>query len=231
MDVIKRIDISNSKIYHLCTTYEGSSGSPILNLQNYKVIGIHSGKHNKYELNIGTLIKGPLNEFKKLSKKEKVLEQCEHQIKKIKKNEIYMILEILEEDINKPAYFLYDSYAHEDDDFKELKNPELIDIKKLDIIIFINDIEMKEKNKFFIPEKKGFYKIKIVFKYQIINCKSMFAHCKKIIEIDLSEFDTQNAINMDFMFCGCISLKNINLSDFDTQNVTILVICLQIVEN
>ena len=233
MDVIKRIDISNSKIYHLCTTYGGSSGSPILNLQNYKVIGIHSGKHNKYEYNVGTLIKGPLNEFKKLSKKEKMLEQCEHQIekknlienkkiKKIKENEIYMVLEILEEDINKPAYFLYkNNDNNEDEDENDnLLNPELIDITKLDIIIFINDKEMKEKNKFFIPENKGFYKIKIVFKYQIINCKSMFAHCTKIIEIDLSEFDTQNAINMSFMFCGCTNLKNINLSDFDTQNVT-----------
>jgi len=37
VNVIKLID--NNKIFHLCATESGSSGSPIMNLDNLKVIG------------------------------------------------------------------------------------------------------------------------------------------------------------------------------------------------
>jgi V8-like Glu-specific endopeptidase len=51
------------KLYHCCNTEEGSSGSPILSLKTYKVIGIHhSGNNNR---NVGTFIKYALGEFKK----------------------------------------------------------------------------------------------------------------------------------------------------------------------
>ena len=53
----------NYRIFHFCSTKEGSSGSPILNLKNYNVIGIHTGKHKLHNYNIGTLIKGPILEF------------------------------------------------------------------------------------------------------------------------------------------------------------------------
>ena len=55
--------INNYEIEHLCSTEMGSSGSPILNLKNNKVIGIHSTGIRKY--NIGILLKYPLNDFKK----------------------------------------------------------------------------------------------------------------------------------------------------------------------
>ena len=48
-------------INHNCTTEEGSSGSPIINLQNYGVIGIHRGFLNK--INKGILLKIPIEEF------------------------------------------------------------------------------------------------------------------------------------------------------------------------
>ena len=45
---------------HFCTTYGGSSGSPIL--YNIKIIGVYKGaKGNKY--NLGTFINYPINEF------------------------------------------------------------------------------------------------------------------------------------------------------------------------
>jgi len=52
--------------YHLCSTIEGSSGSPILLLSNYKVIGIHKGniKGNiKNNMNVGILIKFAIDGF------------------------------------------------------------------------------------------------------------------------------------------------------------------------
>ena len=35
--------LDNKKINHYCNTEEGSSGSPILSLNNYKVVGVHYG--------------------------------------------------------------------------------------------------------------------------------------------------------------------------------------------
>ena len=51
---------------HFCSTKAGSSGSPIINLLNYKVIGIHKGTMEKRNWNLGSLIKRPIEEFNKL---------------------------------------------------------------------------------------------------------------------------------------------------------------------
>ena len=57
-------DIIDGKINHYCNTEVGSSGSPILSLENNKIIGIHyGGSGNK--LNFGKFIKNVINEFNK----------------------------------------------------------------------------------------------------------------------------------------------------------------------
>ena len=56
--------INEYDIIHICSTDNGSSGSPILNLENNKVIGIHkeeSTNSNYYNYNRGALLKYPLN--------------------------------------------------------------------------------------------------------------------------------------------------------------------------
>ena len=40
--------IDDKKINHYCNTEEGSSGSPILSLNNYKVVGVHYGGIKNY---------------------------------------------------------------------------------------------------------------------------------------------------------------------------------------
>ena len=42
------------------------SGSTIINLNNFKVIGIHKGAHPICDWNLGTFLKEPLNLFYKL---------------------------------------------------------------------------------------------------------------------------------------------------------------------
>ena len=63
VDTIKNIDVNNIKMSHCCSTKEGSSGGPILNLQTYQILGVHNGKHSKYNYNIGTILKFPIYEF------------------------------------------------------------------------------------------------------------------------------------------------------------------------
>ena len=52
------------------------------------------------------------------------------------------------------------------------------------------------------------------------DCHRMFSGCSNITSIDLSEFDTANAINMSYMFDGCKSLTSLDLSNFNTSNAT-----------
>ena len=47
----------------------------------------------------------------------------------------------------------------------------------------------------------------------------MFNDCKKLMSIDLSEFDTTNAMDMKRMFGGCNAITSLDLSGFDTHNV------------
>ena len=73
--VIKNKD--NLEIYHTCNTDHGSSGSPILDLESLKVIGIHTSsiKKTKETLNIGTFLNFLLNiEFKTKQNKYSVNE-------------------------------------------------------------------------------------------------------------------------------------------------------------
>ena len=57
--------IIGNKIFHYLSTFEGSSGAPIFNLNSFKVIAIHCGyidnKNNKY--NTGELIKKPIIDY------------------------------------------------------------------------------------------------------------------------------------------------------------------------
>ena len=58
---------------HKCNTLFGSSGGPILNLSSLKVIGLHRGaikSKDEIRVNIGTLLKFPLNELKNNKIKE-----------------------------------------------------------------------------------------------------------------------------------------------------------------
>ena len=62
--IIKNIDLLNNyDIFHLCSTDKGSSGSPIFNIINNKIIGIHKGTSNFKICNKGTLLFFPLKEF------------------------------------------------------------------------------------------------------------------------------------------------------------------------
>jgi V8-like Glu-specific endopeptidase len=58
------INIEKNDIKHTCSTENGSSGSPILNLENNKVIAIHKGAGlSDFNFNKGTFLKYPLNNF------------------------------------------------------------------------------------------------------------------------------------------------------------------------
>ena len=61
--IIQYLKDINYQFIHYCSTIDGSSGSPIINLESKEeeVIGIHFGTRNNH--NLGTFINYPINEF------------------------------------------------------------------------------------------------------------------------------------------------------------------------
>ena len=213
------VDIDNDNvIYHFCSTKGGSSGAPILNIDNLKVIGVHQGygyfdknifhdetiqnihsyinQENEILCNYGRIIKNTLYNFNK-------------------ENKIFLTLEINKSNIGKKIYFLqnYDDMIK----YHEINMKHKININ--DFTILIND-EIYESKIYFKPKKEGKYQIKIFINNVVENCFGLFYYCNKIKTIDLSAFDTKNVTDMSYMFYECNDLTKIDLSSFDTKNVT-----------
>ena len=58
------IEIVQFNFYHNCNTEKGSSGGPIILIDNYSVIGMHKGCHKDNKKNIGIFIKNLINDIK-----------------------------------------------------------------------------------------------------------------------------------------------------------------------
>ena len=203
-NIIKNIDVSNTKLYHLCESNDGSSGAPILNLQNFSVMGIHVGKKINMKVNVGFVLKPIIDKF------YNIVNNAE------KKNEIIVTIHINKNDINKKIYFLDNS--GNDDQTEENRNEHLSELNESNVKLYINDSEFKY-SKYFVPEKEGKYNIKLVFNIEMKDCSYMFNQCSYIEVIDLSSFNSRNVKDMSYMFYKCISLKRINLTNFQTGNV------------
>ena len=104
--LIKDINENTYDIRHFCRSEPGSSGCPILNLNNNRVIGIHKGAAKKGQnWNLGTLLKEPIKDFKEKNIHNKNYKNNEYNyIKKVEKDccnnikdEIIIIYEIQKE--------------------------------------------------------------------------------------------------------------------------------------
>jgi len=207
-EVLKNV-VNEYEIRHYCSTDSGSSGAPIINFENRKVIGVHAGFIKSKQINVGTLLNYPIEEFYKLydNKKNK------------NKNKIEIILDIKNEDLNKKIYFL-DNLDFSDDLVHNKKLEEsLIELNNENVLLYIND-EKNDFSHYFIPKKEGQYTIKLEFNIKMKNCCQMFHGCYNIINLDLSNFNTEKVTDMKYMFSGCYNLENINLIAFNTENVT-----------
>ena len=64
LGVIKAISEDGFNIRHLCNSQTGSSGGPLINLINFKIMGIHKGyKDLRFNYNLGTVLNLPIKEF------------------------------------------------------------------------------------------------------------------------------------------------------------------------
>ena len=173
--------IDNKKIQHNCNTEKGSSGSPILSLKTFKVIGIHCGNYVNFELNYGSFIGYSIDEINK----------CNKYINDNKyKNEINIIYKTDKE---------IEGNIFGENFVKNNKN-------NIELIINENKNDLISKYKL----KKGENNIKMIIKNKITNLEYMFDGCKSLKNIEELEYiDTKDINNFRCIFSGCSLLSDI----------------------
>ena len=208
--------IDNKRINHYCRTEEGSSGSPILSLETFKVIGIHYGSSQNNKMNYGTFIKYVIDLFNRYNNKNK------------NKNEINIIYEIDEEgDEN----IFGDRFVENNKNNIEL----IINGNKENLINRYKLRKGENKIKIIITNKITnleymFYKCKLLKNIEELkyldakennNFSYMFYGCSSLSNIKgLENWNVSNGKNFSFMFSFCSSL-----SEIKGQKEIILVIC------
>jgi len=210
----KLLYANNSDIIHNSNMKEDSSGSPILLINNQKLIGIHCGSSQKYKNNKGRLLIYSIIEFSKIKNNLLIINKGG---KNIKMNYIIGEFDIKEDEKNVRIINSYEeSYRDKYNNEKEKENEKEI---KENCMMFVDGefIQFSYFNNF---NKKGKYTILYIFKNNITNTNYMFNGCSSLININLSNFNFDNVNNMSHMFKDCSSLTNINLSNFNTNNVT-----------
>ena len=98
------------------------------------------------------------------------------------------------------------------------ENEEITNLNENNAELYING-KKKEFKKYFKPDTKGEYIIKIIFKIKMKDCSFMFSGCNNIKSIDLTLFDSSNVTNMSYMFSRCHYIEEINLDKIKTDNV------------
>lgn len=216
-------EIKNNEIVHTSNINDianGSSGAPILDMENKTVIGIYNHKKKVGEQRYGIFLDIILNDFieKCLKNIEKIFQNIvKNSINQINnENQIKLVLNIPENLINEEIFFLNGCYCKKKDN-KFIKYENETEINKNNIEIIING-KKSEFCKSFIPTKTN-NEIIVKFKNPIKDCSHMFQGCDDINEIDLSKFNSKSVKNMESMFAFCDNLKNIDLSSLDTTNV------------
>ena len=202
--------INDYNIKYQCNSELDSSGCPLMNSFNNKVIGMHKETLLNFN-NRGILLKEPLKVY------------INNALNSNNKNEINIKVKVESKDINKKIFFLYNSTlikeAYKNSNSLSPYNSKNIELNQSNVELFINN-KKHEYNNYFYTNKEGIYDIKLKLLIKMKDCSEMFYQCQNIIYIDLSFFNSENIEDTSYMFFGCINLEKINFSSFDTKNVT-----------
>ena len=166
--IIKNIMIDKKyNFHHFCITDYGASGSPIINIKNNKVIGIHKGAENEY--NRGLFLNYPIKEFiNKYNNNKNIIKEL---------NEIFKLN--LKDDDNLEIIDLSRKYFG-NKGIEYLSKFYIPNLEKLDLSSNkISDIKVLEKVKFENLEKLDLYgnqisDIKVLEKVKFENLKELY---------------------------------------------------------
>ena len=213
----KFLNMNDTQIIYDCIIKDESSGSPILLINNQKLIGIHcnSSKHNKY--NKGMLLIYSIIEFSKTKNNLLIINKKGNNI-----NHNYIIGEfnIKEDEKNIRIINSYEQFIRENKYYKyEKENKNEKEIKDNCLIMIKNNNKLIPFSYFHKFIKKGKYTILYIFKNNITKTNYMFSKCSSLANINLSYFNADNLTNMSNMFNDCSSLMKINFNNFNTNNI------------
>jgi len=228
----------NYKIYHSISTKKGSSGSPILIQNNFKVIGIHKGGINNKDENIGIFFKDILNDFKNFKVRPGTSKVSNKKIDFVNDYKNIQLFHNPSFNYNKKINDIICEYNINNKNNVQILNC-YEEVKKNNTFLdwnIINDngneIEIKENCQIYLNEKPIYFSfkknfenegkniIKIILKNPLTYTNFMFCNCFNLISLDLSNFNTINVKDMSYMFYYCPSLTFLNLSNYNTNNVS-----------
>ena len=225
--ILKNIDVGYSFAHNIDTDV-GASGSPIILLSNAKVIGIHKAGSLERKENYATYLEKIIEEIKKDFKQGIPINIQENNPIKINKpNRIVAILVVIQDNVNKDLpiinsfensrrtsilnqYNLINSFSDE-----RYNNEE--DIKQCEIKVDGEKIDFSYTLRF---PKPGQHIITYSFKKKLKRCNCLFYKCPNLININLSNFDSEEVTDMSFMFYLCKYLFEVNLSNLNTKKLT-----------
>ena len=233
--IIKSVAEDNYNILHTCSTDPGSSGGPILNKRDYKIIGIHKGADKNKDINYGSLLKKPLEEYKKLfSEKDiKNLDKIDNKINGLVNGNMY--IDDIKDLNNKNSkndeiliqYKINDLENYYSGD-TEIFGREFVENNKSFCKIIYNNNEYDLSSHLRVNKKllnnNNIFEIILKGVNNIDNMKGMFRSYNSIPLYslpDISKLNTEKITNMSYMFDGCELLTSLpNISNWDTQKVT-----------
>ena len=194
-----------------CEEYD-LTGSPILNLSNNKVIGIHRQKENK-NCYIASFLYDAIKEFIKKYNENKI------EINKIIENN-YIHKRIIENDTNEITI----KYKFDNDRKIRLFGYNFVLNNKKNCTIIINGEEQELSEWLEIKSNmmnKYILEIKLKGIKNITNMSYMFSKCSSLISVpDISNWNTINVIDMSYLFHHCSSLLYLSdISNWNTINV------------
>ena len=217
---ISKISDSNCNIEYSCLNLEGVTEGLILNSSNLKVIGMHKGSNFGNKLNLGYLLKAPIDEFYKninLGRKNEEINMMKSDLdideitiiyKNIKLDNSDDILPNIGEKFSKNKLFGEEFIQNNKNKCKLIING-----KEEEFTSFYNIRNLQENE---------LLKIKLKGINNINNLSHMFFGSLSLFSLpDINKLNTNNIIDMSYMFYGCKSLVNLpDISKWNTSNVT-----------
>ena len=218
---------NNFNINYFCNTEGGSSGSPILSLESFKIIGIHKQSNNNRGYNTGSLLKKAIEDFK-----IKFLAEINNNNNYFKNNKnLYNLnTNISFKNTNKIIKMneMNIQYSiNENDEGIKIFGEEFVKNNKDNCILTFNNKDYElcdyiKYNEYKINKNDVIFEVVLKEKKKITNMSQMFRGCESLICIsNIDKWDTQQVTNMSKMFELCSSLCSLPDSlDWNTSQVT-----------
>jgi surface protein len=235
--VLKQVK-DNEKIIHDCQTRYGSSGSPILSLNTFQVLGIHSQgkKGENKEVNRGYFIHKPIFEFLEYIKETPIPNN--NKKNENKEKEKIVVKDTPKDEQEKKENKEIDSLnimtiiyrVRPNDSYIKIFGKQFVENNRYKCKIIVEDNEQDICEKLPVNDnikRKNTLEILLIETSTINDMSYLFGGdyfdgCEALLSVpDIHKWDTKNVTNMSHLFNNCTSLQSLpDISEWNTSKVT-----------